>query len=956
MKNEIEQQGAGAIIGDQLKVKGLDLRLVVDKDRGISSAHDRHTKQEDADTRSAMLREAYKRLVLDEKRARKEIAEAISARSVWVDNIANIEALLKKSGSKGNRRLEALLSQAKDHLHILDSVFPHEDSSGGYDEKVFNSIVAKFKDYEHARRKQTIAEIDLNKKGGSIGKHEEARNEAIKLREEISSLIQQGEDIIVNKESNPVRNEGVAHTNDETLAEKKYLDNRARNRKPIAEEGASIINTVAMETNPDEMLLIAPEGAAGTAELARGDDGGGIEQGSKSDPGEMRIRTTVEKLARMTREENAGLASIEFTMEGKPSADGARVGRVEARMVEVLKRQIELEGKTDIASAEEKVELEKEAASLKAERETISRNKPLQSAYDATMDRIWKENEAKRKAKEEKDIETPIGKETQGSDVAQAIIAERERIVAEGQKSKVPEDGISVLTEVVGEAVGVAQKGQVKNVMEETAEKPVDAPADSKEALSTLKERMLNNIARADEKVKMRFEKIGMTEKFFRIAERFNAFKKEHKVAYTSFMVLAGAGSLATGTALAGGSVGAISGALRFVTGVGVFYSKEKEYKKEAEKHGRERTEAERSGDRLKAVAWGVVMGGLLSYVLGESARQIGEQVASFVWGGPEAMRHAVKVAATSIHEAGKEAVRSVNLEEQISLGQANLAALEHLDEAPATPTEVAGDYIATAEAGDSVWKLAQEQLETHYGERFAGLSEAQQTYLIDAIKDKITADPEHFGIGSGDANVLAVGDEVDFKEIFDDTQFMDDQFAEVQGLTPEETTNIENYSGNEGSSTPQETADTSAAPETPARTVSPAEAASYYRAPSAEAVKTLQETSVAQMLAHVDQQFHDDINVMFGKEGFLGFGAVDGMKSQDWLDFENRTPDEIRDATPTGGANSIGINNPEAHGKMEKYLKNVFEKSGIQPEDKETIGAYIKRAMETTARNAVSE
>ena len=47
--------------------------------------------------------------------------------------------------------------------------------------------------------------------------------------------------------------------------------------------------------------------------------------------------------------------------------------------------------------------------------------------------------------------------------------------------------------------------------------------------------------------------------------------------------------------------------------------------------------------------------------------------------------------------------------------------------------------FIETAQKGDSIWKMSEEQLEKHYGAKFTGLEESQKTYLIDAIKDKIT-------------------------------------------------------------------------------------------------------------------------------------------------------------------------------------------------------------------------
>ncbi len=74
-----------------------------------------------------------------------------------------------------------------------------------------------------------------------------------------------------------------------------------------------------------------------------------------------------------------------------------------------------------------------------------------------------------------------------------------------------------------------------------------------------------------------------------------------------------------------------------------------------------------------------------------------------------------------------------------------------------------AEDFIETAQKGDSIWKMAEDQLEKHYGEKFSGLEEAQKTYLIDAIKDKIAENPENFGMN--DVDDLKIGQEVDFSK-----------------------------------------------------------------------------------------------------------------------------------------------------------------------------------------------
>ncbi|MDP3965044.1 MAG: DNA translocase FtsK [bacterium] len=89
---------------------------------------------------------------------------------------------------------------------------------------------------------------------------------------------------------------------------------------------------------------------------------------------------------------------------------------------------------------------------------------------------------------------------------------------------------------------------------------------------------------------------------------------------------------------------------------------------------------------------------------------------------------------------------------------------------------------IETVQQGDSVWKLAERQLTNRFGDAFTGLDEARQTYVIDAIKDRLVADPEAFGLE--DLN-LQPGDQIDFSSVFEgeNTVNLDDVFSEAKAL-----------------------------------------------------------------------------------------------------------------------------------------------------------------------------
>ena len=70
------------------------------------------------------------------------------------------------------------------------------------------------------------------------------------------------------------------------------------------------------------------------------------------------------------------------------------------------------------------------------------------------------------------------------------------------------------------------------------------------------------------------------------------------------------------------------------------------------------------------------------------------------------------------------------------------------------------------AEKGDSLWKLIEKALEKddNWGKFFKGLEEPRKTYIIDAIKDKIAADPSKFNLE--DIDKINVGFKLDLSKI----------------------------------------------------------------------------------------------------------------------------------------------------------------------------------------------
>ena len=80
-------------------------------------------------------------------------------------------------------------------------------------------------------------------------------------------------------------------------------------------------------------------------------------------------------------------------------------------------------------------------------------------------------------------------------------------------------------------------------------------------------------------------------------------------------------------------------------------------------------------------------------------------------------------------------------------------------EEMPAYEAVKGGPQIA--QKGDSVWKIIGRQLEERYDEKFARLDEARKTYIIDALKDKVAANPEKFDLT--DIDKIKAGKSYDF-------------------------------------------------------------------------------------------------------------------------------------------------------------------------------------------------
>jgi hypothetical protein len=76
-------------------------------------------------------------------------------------------------------------------------------------------------------------------------------------------------------------------------------------------------------------------------------------------------------------------------------------------------------------------------------------------------------------------------------------------------------------------------------------------------------------------------------------------------------------------------------------------------------------------------------------------------------------------------------------------------------------------DLVHEVKAGDSTWNILKNTLNSQ--EQFAKLTEAQKTYVLSALTNKILENPADYQLGSGGS--ISVGDKTDFSKLFSDTK-----------------------------------------------------------------------------------------------------------------------------------------------------------------------------------------
>ncbi len=99
--------------------------------------------------------------------------------------------------------------------------------------------------------------------------------------------------------------------------------------------------------------------------------------------------------------------------------------------------------------------------------------------------------------------------------------------------------------------------------------------------------------------------------------------------------------------------------------------------------------------------------------------------------------------------------------------------------------------FIETVQKGDSVWKLAEKALVKKLGSQWNQLDESQKIYFIDAIKDKVSANPEKFGLHTDNIDLIHPGDKIDFSSTLNNEKFLNNVLEKAEKLSPQEKVHI---------------------------------------------------------------------------------------------------------------------------------------------------------------------
>lgn len=480
-------------------------------------------------------------------------------------------------------------------------------------------------------------------------------------------------------------------------------------------------------------------------------------------------------------------------------------------------------------------------------------------------------------------------------------------------------------------------------------------------------ENILGKISTLNEQVDSRAEKAGVLDRIRSVGKKWNSLPKHYKLLFAGGLFLSGAGAAFVGSAVFGGAVVSLATASRALAGAGAFAGFEEIMRRSHErKTGAPITEEAAARQTILAGTLAVLIGSMLPTAMHNMLDFTGPAEGLVVTGKittpsllPDEVTDVSKAAynkglddlAQAIKEGNSETIR---LTEE-TLGLTHEEALKSINDRGIIPPTVAEyeaalekenstSYTETAKPGDSVWKMTERQLETQYGEKFTELSTEKQTYIINAVKERIAQHPESYGMM--DANKLAVGQSVDFGQILNDKEFMDGQFTDVEEISaPEDTATKETI-------TPEQKIEGGVVSEQ----IEPEDLlkAELGEREFEQTIYTSEKSTISQNIqSHpevpllADMQLKGIVKEIFGsKGGFLGFGSSDGMKI--FNSFADRSVDEITKIN----TNTLAWSEVEDTGKMQDFLDQAREKTHVKAMPGEKVGEYLRRATTTAIIN----
>lgn len=119
-------------------------------------------------------------------------------------------------------RLDSLLIEAQDKLKMLSGIIP--ETSITRDRATMETILKKWREYDRERTHQAVAENKFHKNPDdkrAEGDINRARAAAFALKEEIGTLVKQGEERVVADTPNPALDEGISYTHEQAVADQK---------------------------------------------------------------------------------------------------------------------------------------------------------------------------------------------------------------------------------------------------------------------------------------------------------------------------------------------------------------------------------------------------------------------------------------------------------------------------------------------------------------------------------------------------------------------------------------------------------------------------------------------------------------------------------------------------------------------------------------------------------------